>query len=84
MEVNRVMEEKILKILNEHCEDALDYDGENMVEDGVIDSFSIICIVSDLEEEFNIEIDADYVIAENFKNKEAIFALVKKVIEEKG
>lgn len=78
------MEEKILKILNEHCEDALDYDGENMVEDGVIDSFSIICIVSDLEEEFNIEIDADYVIAENFKNKEAIFALVKKVIEEKG
>ncbi len=77
------MEEKILEILEEHCEEALDYDGDSMMEDGVIDSFTIISVVSDLEDVFDVEIDADYVVAGNFRNKEAIIALVKKVLEEK-
>ena len=77
------MEEKILEILVEHCEEALDYDGDSMMEDGVIDSFTIISVVSDLEDVFDVEIDADYVVAGNFRNKEAIIALVKKVLEEK-
>ena len=76
------MEEKVLEILEEHCEEALDYDGDSMVEDGVIDSFTVINVVSDLEEEFDIEIDAKYVIAENFKNKEAIIAFVRRLMEE--
>ena len=62
------MEEKILAILEEHCEEALQYTGDN--------------IVSDLEDEFDIEIDAKYVVAENFKNKEAIIALVRRLVEE--
>lgn len=77
------MEEKVLKILEEHCEEALDYDGDSMMEDGVIDSFTIISVVSDLEDVFDVEIDANYVIADNFKNKEAIIALVRKILEEK-
>ena len=32
--------------------------------------------------EFDIEIDAKYVVAENFRNKEAIIALVQKLLEE--
>ena len=76
------MEEKVLEILEEHCEEALDYDGDSMMEEGVIDSFTVINVVSDLEEEFDIEIDAKYVIAENFKNKEAIIALVRRLMEE--
>ena len=76
------MEEKILEILEEHCEEALDYDGDSMMEDGIIDSFTVINLISDLEDEFDIEIDAKYVVAENFKNKEAIIALVQKLLEE--
>lgn len=76
------MEERILEILEEHCEEALDYDGDDMMEDGVIDSFTVINLVSDLEDEFDIEIDAKYVVAENFANKEAIIALVQKLLEE--
>lgn len=77
------MEEKVLKILEEQCEEALYYDGDNMLGDGVIDSFIVIGIVNDLEEEFDIVIDAGYVIAENFKNKDAIIALVRKVLMER-
>ena len=76
------MEEKILEILEAHCEEALSYDGDSMMEDGIIDSFTVINVVGDLEDEFDIEIDAKYVVAENFKNKDAIIALVKRLLEE--
>ncbi len=75
------MEEKVLEILEEYCEEALDYKGENMMEEGIIDSFTVINIVSELEDAFDIEIDAKYVIAENFRNKEAIMDLVKRLSE---
>ncbi len=76
------MEEKVLEILEEYCEEALDYVGENMMEEGVIDSFTVINIVSELEDVFDIEIDAKYVVADNFRNKEAIMELVRRLLEE--
>lgn len=76
------MEEKVLEILEEYCEEALTYEGDNMMEEGIIDSFTVINIVSELEDVFDIEIDAKYVVAENFKNKAAILALVSRLVEE--
>ena len=76
------MEERVLEILEEYCEEALTYTGDNMMEEGVIDSFTVINIVSELEDEFDIEVDAKYVVAENFKNKEAIIDLVRRLTEE--
>lgn len=76
------MEEKVLEILEEYCEEALTYDGDNMMEEGIIDSFTVINIVSELEDAFDIEIDAKYVVAENFKNKAAILELVRRLVEE--
>lgn len=74
--------EKILEILEDNNDEIIYYNGDNLMGDGVISSFEILNIVSDLEEEFDIEIDAKYVVAENFKNKEAIIALVQKLLEE--
>lgn len=76
------MEEKVLEVLEEYCEEALDYDGDNMMEEGILDSFTVIDIVSELEDVFDIEIDAKYVVAENFCNKEAIIELVRRLTEE--
>lgn len=75
------MEEKVLEVLEEYCEEALDYTGDNMMEEGVIDSFTVINVVSELEDVFDIEIDAKYVVAENFRNKEAIIELVRQLME---
>lgn len=74
------MREKILEILADAEEDILTYEGNNMMEDGIINSFAVIELVSDLEDAFDIEIDAKYVVAENFANKEAIIALVEKIV----
>lgn len=74
------MREKILEILADAEEDILTYEGNNMMEDGIINSFAVIELVSDLEDAFDIEIDAKYVVAENFANKETIIALVEKIV----
>lgn len=74
------MEDKILEILEEINEDILTYDGENMYEEGVISSMDVVEIVSELEAEFDIEIDIDDIVAKNFANKETIIELVKGLI----
>lgn len=78
------MEEKILLILKDVNEDILSYTGNNMMADGVIDSFELIEIVSRLEEEFHMEIDGEYVVAQNFGNKESIVGLMEKLLSKTG
>lgn len=76
------MEDRILEILEEVNEEILTYDGDDMYGEGVITSVEVLDIVSYIEDEFDIEIDAKYVVSENFANKEAIIELVKSIIED--
>lgn len=73
------MEEKIKEILEDINGDIVSYDGNAMLEEGIIDSFDVVDIVSRLEEEFGLEIDAEYVVANNFANMDAIIAMMKKI-----
>ena len=74
------MEERVLKVIDIINEDIRNYDGDNLFEAGLLDSFIAIDLVGELEDEFDIEIDAKYVVEENFKTKEAIIALMKKLL----
>lgn len=74
------MEERVLAILENTSEEILTYTGKNMLEDGIVDSFELIAIVGDLEEEFDIEIDAAYVVEEYFGNKDAILKLMEMLL----
>jgi acyl carrier protein len=76
------MEERVLKILGELNEEIPVYDGDNLFDAGLLDSLQAVDLVGELEDEFDIEIDAKYVVEENFKTKEAIIALVKRVLGE--
>jgi acyl carrier protein len=75
------MEEKVVKILADINKEILTYEGDNLFDDGILDSLQAAEVVIALEDGLGIEIDAKYVLEENFKTKEAIFALVKKVME---
>lgn len=74
------MEEKVLEILAEVNEEILDYDGDNLVDSGLLDSFQIIDLVEMFEEEFDIEIDAELVVVENFRTKEAIIEMLEGIL----
>ena len=77
------MEEKIMNVLTEICPE-IDFKTEiGLIDDGILDSFSVIQIVTNLMEEFDIYIDADDIEPENLNSFEDICNLVSSKIEEK-
>ncbi len=56
-----------------------DFDeSENFIEDGLLDSFDIVALISSIEEEFGVTIDGMDIVPENFVSYEAIDELIKK------
>ena len=72
------MKEKVLNILKEVNSNIVD--GIDLISSGVIDSFEVVNIVMELEEAFDIEIDAEQVVAENFQTVDKIVALLEKLV----
>jgi len=75
------MRQQIIDILNEINADIVKYQGDNMIGEGVIDSFEMVDIVYTLEDEFGIEIDASLVVADNFRNADAIVELIEGIMK---
>lgn len=77
------MEEKILAVLAEVDEDIVSYKGDNLFDAGILDSLKAMDLVAELEDALDIDIDARYVVEENFKTKYAIIGMVKKMVNER-
>ena len=75
------MEEKVLEVLAEVNEDIVSYNGDNLFDAGILDSIQAVDLVAELEDALDIDIDAKYVVEDNFKTKEAIIAMIKKIME---
>ena len=48
----------------------------------VLDSFDIISLISEINEEFDIVVSADKIIPENFNSVDALCNLVQSLIDE--
>ena len=58
----------------------LDFEtAEKLMDDGILDSFDIIAVVSELNDAFDIDIGASDLTPENFNSAAAIFALVESL-----
>jgi acyl carrier protein len=74
--------EKLLEIL-EDIDDSIDFENETaLIDDHLLDSFGIISLVGELEEGYDISIDASEMTPENFNSAEAILAMVERLQEE--
>ena len=74
--------EKLLDILNQIRSD-IDYESEKtLVDDGVLDSFDIVSIVSELSMEYDIDISIDDMTAENFNSAEAMLEMITRIQDE--
>ena len=72
------MKDIIFEILNEIKPEQNFYDSDNYIDDGMLDSFDIIELISMLEEKFDIVIDGMDIIPEYFSNVKQIESLVRK------
>lgn len=72
------MKEKVLEILA-NIRPEFDFTEDvNFIEEGMLDSFDLVTLVSDLDSTFGISIDGVDIVPENFSSVEAIINLLKK------
>ena len=73
--------ETLMNILRE-IDDSIDYEKEQaLIDDRLLDSFGVITLVAELEEAFDIEIEASEMIPENFNSAGAIYKMVCRLRE---
>ena len=71
--------EELIRIMSEIRPD-LDFTIENkLIDDDVLDSFDIIAIVSEVNDFFDIELNVNDLLPENFNSAEALYELITKV-----
>lgn len=74
--------EKVIEIL-ESIKPGVNFNKEkSLIDDGILESFDIIAIISKLSEEFDIEFSVNEVIPENFNSAEALWETVNKLKED--
>ena len=71
--------EKLLQILNEIRSD-VDYENETaLIDDGILDSLDVVSLVSELNDAYDIEIDMDELVPENFNSVQAILDMIERL-----
>lgn len=74
--------ERLLEILQQIRSD-IDFEKETtLVDDGVLDSFDIVSIVSELTMEYDIDISIDDMTAENFNSAAAMHEMILRIQDE--
>lgn len=76
------MKEQLLNILNDLRPDVEFEKEKKLIDDGVLDSFDIVSLVSELNSEFDVEINVMDLEPENFNTVEAMLELIVKMQEE--
>lgn len=76
------MKTKVLNILSEIRSEFDFSTSSNFIEDGMLDSFDMVTLVTMLDEEFKISIEGTQVIPDNFISVESICSLLSKYVKE--
>ena len=53
-----------------------------LIDDKILDSFDIISVISEINEEFDVVIPAEEIIPENFNSAQALYDLVARLADE--
>lgn len=69
--------EKLMKILKK-VKPEIDFKNcKQLVDDGILDSIEIVEIITEIEEQFSIEIDPEQIDPDNFQSAEAMSEMIR-------
>ena len=68
--------EKLIGILTDICPDVAFENEDALIDDGLIESLDIVAIVTEIMAEFDVEINVDDLLPENFNSVDAILELI--------
>ena len=73
---------ELIEIL-ENLHPEVDFDTcTTLIDDKILDSFDIISVISEINEEFDVVIPAEEIIPENFNSAQALYDLVTRLADE--
>jgi acyl carrier protein len=71
--------EELLRIMSEVRPD-IDFETEDkLIDNEMLDSLDIVAIVTDVNDEFDIEINVNDLLPENFNSAKALYELIQKL-----
>lgn len=76
------IEEVILGILEELHADVDFATEQKLVDDKILDSFDLVTLVTELSEEFDVDITAKDFVADNFNSVKSLAKMIARLIEE--
>lgn len=53
-----------------------------LIDDGILDSFDIVSLISEINEVFDVAIPADEIVPENFNSMQALYELIGRLQDE--
>lgn len=71
--------DELISILTEIHPDVDYATATNLVDGKILDSFDIISLVSEIAEQFDVVISAEYMVPENFNSAQALWNLIQKL-----
>ena len=81
-ELNEGVYLELLEILKNLHPDVDFENNKELVDAGILDSFDIVTIVSDIADIFDVTVSADEIIPENFNSASALAELIKNKLED--
>ena len=73
---------EIIRILDD-IKQGIDYENEkSLVDDGLLDSFDIVMLIGELEDEYDVKINVIDIVPENFNSVQAIYKLIERLSNE--
>lgn len=73
--------EELIRILND-MDDSIDWENtDNLIDDRIMDSFMVISLISELTDEFDIDIEASEIVPENLNSVEAMWKMITRLQE---
>lgn len=74
--------EDLLKILSDLHPDVDFETEEHLIDDMILDSFDIVSLITEINDEFDVTITAKDIVPENFNSAKALYELIQKLEDE--
>jgi len=71
--------ENLIEILKEIHPEVDFHKNDKLVDDGIIDSFDIVTLISEINQEFDITIPVEEIIPDNFNSAQSLYAMIKRL-----
>ena len=82
MERKKKMRDELLEILNE-LRPEINFEVETqLIDDEVLDSFDMVSLIGEINDNFEVEVSFDDIDAENFNSVDAMLRLIQRLQEE--